>query len=204
MLSDDQVQDLKDAFPEGKREKEKKEAMSPALRKRAQRQREKTAKENANDDEQAFHLKNRLALPAETLKALLEQEQRVRDVMASMGLAGEPVPPEWEGTIDFISVEDAAKEVVELVKEFGVAHLGDIHKNADIPPDWTSQAYWRDSTLLKKLYAENEPTAHYVKLGLLTALPDWRVVEFLQKAGWSWAKAADLVGYRLAAGNVCC
>jgi hypothetical protein len=194
MLSDDQVQDLKDAFPEGKREKEKKEAMSPALRKRAQRQREKAAKESATGDENEFHLKNRLALSAEKLEALVVQDQKIRDLLDDMTLAAEPVPEELNDRLEFISVQDVEKAVVQSVQEHGVTHLGYIHRT-EIPADWKS-TYWRDSELLKKLVNEGPQTADLVKYGLLTALPDFRAVEFLQKAGWSFWKAGELAGYK--------
>jgi hypothetical protein len=128
---------------------------------------------------------NRATLAPETLTAMSEQDAYIRDVLLSM-----------ETVIDVQQLDpELIQIVVELVKEHGVVHLGSIVKDADIPPDWSEMSYWRDATLLAKLEAENQQTAQYVRFGLLVALPDWRVMEFLQKAGWSWQNAADLVGY---------
>jgi hypothetical protein len=129
---------------------------------------------------------NRATLNPDTLAAMVEQDAYVLDVLLSM-----------KTVIDVQQLDpELIQIVVSLVKERGVVHLDRIVKDADIPPDWSEKSYWRDSALLARLEAEGEPTAQYVRFGLLVALPDWSVVEFLhKKARWDWWKAADLVGY---------
>jgi hypothetical protein len=97
-----------------------------------------------------------------------------------------------------VSLKEGVAELVEFGKKHGLAHLGYVVKNNNIPPDWFEQPFWRDAALLEILENENKQTAKYVRYGLLAAVPDWRVVQFLtEKAGWSWQQAADLVGYRV-------
>src|SRR5262249_24565293 len=151
-------------------------------KKRRQREGEKQEKAASTaETEKEWWYGNRSALAPETLEAMHEQDAYLRDVSLSM----ETVKDVQQLDPELIQI------VVELVKERGVVHLGHIVKDADIPPDWSEKSYWQDPTLLAKLEAEGEPTARYVRFGLLTALPDWRVVEFLQKAAWDWKRAAE-------------
>jgi hypothetical protein len=118
------------------------------------------------------------------------QHERVHDLLDWMELCGH----ENEG-LDFVSVEETTADVVESVKQDGTTRLGYITKN-DIPADWPSLQYWRDAELLENLENENKQTAQFARYGLLAALPDWRVVQFLtEKGDWTWQHAAALVGY---------
>jgi len=141
---------------------------------------------------QEFWNGNRSTLSSEEA-AMQAQHERIHDLLDWMELCGH----ENEG-LDFVSVEDTTADVVESVRQHGVAHLGSIVKN-DIPPDWSEQQFWRDPVLLEKLEDENKQTAQYVRYGLLSALPDWQAVQFLtEKAtGWTWQRAADLIGYHV-------
>jgi hypothetical protein len=133
---------------------------------------------------------NRSTLSFKELTAMQAQDQRVNDLLDSMELAGEDP--------DFLNVEEITADLLAFVKEHGATHLGYVSKN-DLPPGWPSRQYWRDADLMDKLTAENSQTEQYVRYGLLAALPDWRVVQFLtEKAGWTWQQAAaELVGYYL-------
>jgi hypothetical protein len=155
---------------------------------RTKQQHEKTASIAATRQE--FWNGNRSALSSNELTAMQAQHERVHDLLDWMELCGH----ENEG-LDFVSVEETTADVVESVRQHGVAHLGSIVKN-DIPPDWSEQQFWRDAALLEKLEGENLQTKQFVKFGLLTALPDWQAVQFLtEKGGWTWQHAAALVGY---------
>jgi hypothetical protein len=163
------------------REKKRKE--------RDSKRKEKTASIAATRQE--FWNGNRSALSSENLEAMFAQDGRVRDQLYFMD-HGYKVTAE---DIVYLSVDEGTAELVEFVKEHGVTHLGYVSKN-DLPPDWPSRQYWRDADLMEKLENENKQTAQYVRYGLLAAVPDWRVVQFLtEKAGWQ--QAADLVGYYL-------
>jgi len=129
------------------------------------------------------------------LEAMEKQDQYIEDLLDSMELAGEAVPPEWQGQIDFISVEETVKQVIESVKEHGVLHFTAIMKDPSIPPDWSVKPYWQDPELLERLCAENWQMEQHARYGYLAALPDSQVEEFLQKkAGWSWQQVANLLG----------
>jgi hypothetical protein len=177
------------------------ESLTPEQSKR-KRDREKKRKERDSKrkekaastarDEREWWNGNRETLKPEELAAMQAQHERVHDLLDWMELCGH----ENEG-LDFVSVEEITADVVAFVKEHGVVHLGAITKN-EIPANWCTRKYWRDAALLEKLENENRQTAQYVLYGLLAAVPDWRVVQFLtEKAGWTWQKAADLVGYYL-------
>jgi hypothetical protein len=133
---------------------------------------------------------NRATLAPETLEAMLVQHSRVLDQLYWMD-HGHKVPVEDP---DFVSVEEGVADLMGFLKDHGTVHLGAITKN-EIPADWPSRKFWQDPELLARLEDENQQTKQYVRYGLLAALQDWRVVEFLQKNGWSWQQAADLVGY---------
>jgi hypothetical protein len=160
-----------------------------AERKRQQRAREKIQRDRVKaaslaETERKWWESNRAALSAEASAAMQAQDYYIRDLLFSM----ETVVNVQELDPELIDI------VVAFVKDRGVTHLGYISKNE--LPDWPSRQYWRDAELMDKLIAENSQTEQYVKYGLLAALPDWRVVDFLKgKAGWTWQRAADLVGY---------
>jgi hypothetical protein len=157
-------------------------------RERKRKQREdarKTKVASKTETEREWWAGNRATLEPEKLTELQAQDAYIRDVLFSM---------ETLATED----DELVEIVVSLVNDFGVAHLGYItHADKEIlPSDWPSQNYWQSPELLAALLVEGHNTETYIRYGLLVALPDWRVVQFLtKKAGWSWQKAADLVGY---------
>jgi hypothetical protein len=162
-------------------------------KKRKQRVGEKQEKAaSTSETEKEWWEGNRATLAPETLAAMVEQEAYIRDVLYGMQIVvGMPK-----------SDPELIQIVVDLVKEHGTAHLGRITRDPDIPADWSTGVfhgnakYWQDTKLLSKLIAEGPATERYVKFGLLSGLPDWRVEEFLTgKAGWTWQQAADVVGY---------
>ncbi len=159
-------------------------------KKRKQREAERKVKAASTAlDEREWWNGNRETLKPEELAGMLAQHERVHDLLDWMELCGH----ENEG-LDFVSVEETTADVVEFVKEHGVARLGYVSKT-DLPPDWSTRQYWRDAELLEKVENENSQTAQYVKFGLLPALPDWRVERFLvDKAKWTWQQAVALVG----------
>jgi len=176
-----------DATPDALLDAEQLKRKRDREKKRKQRVGEKQEKAaSTSETEKEWWEGNRATLASEALAEMVELDGYVRDVLYSMQIVvGMP-----ESDPELIQI------VVSFVKERGVVHLGYIVKDADIPPDWSGKPYWQDSVLLARLEAEGEQTAQYVRFGLLVALPDWRVVNFLtDKAGWSWEKAADLAGY---------
>jgi hypothetical protein len=122
------------------------------------------------------------------------QDQRCHDLLYVMDYAIENSVSLKD--LNYIFERDFVADLVEFVKAHGVTHLGRITKNS-IPADWPSTQYWRDPALMLKLADENKQTEQFVKFGLLAALPDWRLVEFLTRAGWEWQKVAQLVGYHI-------
>jgi hypothetical protein len=158
-----------------------------AARQRIHRDELKKRKVAASQEtEQAWWEHNRALLKPDELAAMQAQDEYVRDLMLSM-----------QTVIDVkVSDPELIYIIIGFVKEQGVTHLGAITKS-EIPANWPTRRYWADADLLNKLTGENPQTEQYVKYGLLSALPDWQVVEFLhKKAGWIWNDAADLVGYR--------
>jgi hypothetical protein len=101
---------------------------------------------------------------------------------------------------NFRSLEEGLADILADIEEHGVAHLGRLYSNSDIPQDWpdgifTCRAFFRDPEVFRWLCAENEPTRVYVTAGLITALPDFRVVEFLiNHCRWSVRDANYAVG----------
>jgi hypothetical protein len=153
-------------------------------RKRKQRleQREQKAAQTV-EAESEWWTQNRASLSPTELAAMEEQDEYLRDVLFSM-----------ETINDVQSDPELVDVVVASVKEHGVTHLGGITRG-DIPKDWSSRQYWKEPQLVAVLEQEGSQTAQFVRYGLLLALPDWRVAEFLQKkAGWSWDQVAELLG----------
>ena len=164
-------------------------------REKKRKQREGERKEKAASrmvSQSEWWDKNRATLPAETLQAMREQDVYLRDVLFSMESI---VNVEWDPELIGI--------VLDLVKQHGVVHLSYIVKDPDIPPDWSSQSYWQDRALLAKLYAEGPATEIFVRFGFLSALPDWKVEQFLTtKAGWTWEQATSLLGQKASRGGM--
>lgn len=154
-------------------------------RKRKQRNREKLeAQAQAAVKREEFWEANLKALPTTQHEALQAQHAYLVDVLVSM-----------RSITDVTLDPDLVPLVVDLVKEHGVVHLSGITKDQDIH-EWGE--FWKNPALMLKLEAESPSTKVYVNYGLLSALPDFRVTEFLQqKAGWTWYKAAALVGQRV-------
>jgi len=182
-----------DATPDELLDAEQMKRKRDREKKRKQRVGEKQEKAaSTSETENEWWESNRTTLAPETRETMKEQDAHIRDVLLSM-----------KTVIDVQQLDpELIQIVVDLVTEHGTAHLGCITRDPDIPADWSTGVfhgyakYWQDTTLLSKLVAEGPATERYVKFGLLSGLPDWRVVEFLhKKAGWDWWKAADLVGY---------
>ena len=158
-----------------KRDREKKRKQRDAKRK------EKAA--STARDEREWWNGNRAALKQEELAELKEQDAHIRDVLFSMKtIVDVQLDPELVGI------------VVEFVKENPCPRLWYISKTG-LQPDWSEQQYWRSAEVMGMLIAEGKPTEVYARYGLLIGLPDYRVSEFLQKAGWTWQQAANLIGY---------
>jgi hypothetical protein len=157
-----------------------------AARKRTARgkAREKKAAESARS-EQEWWEHNRSKLAPTVLADLIAKDEYVHDLLVSME------------TITDIKLDEELLYIVRgFVETNGVSHLGAMVKN-NIPPEWPTRKYWTEPNLLEKLTSENPQTETYVLYGLHSALPDWKVVQFLhKKAGWRWDDAAKLVGYR--------
>jgi hypothetical protein len=177
------------------------------LRQRAVRATKRLVKEaELLETRQQWWDKNRVATPRHELEAMKAQHEEVCLVLDWMGYQtdgsyNDPNSPHYADPADsecYTSLEDGVKEIIEHVRQHGVAHLGYITSNADIPMCWSTRRFWADASLMQVLLDEGEPTANYVKYGLLTALVDWQVVVFLTEcAKWSWDDAAKLVGYKV-------
>jgi hypothetical protein len=160
-----------------KRDREKKR------KERSRQQLEKTASIAAS--EQEWWAGNRATLKPQELESMQAQDNYIRDLLFSM----ESVVNIRESDPELIDI------VVETVQKFGTVRLGYIFRN-DLPANWSEQQFWQDPALLEQLEDEGLQTKQFVKFGLLSTLPDWVAVQFLtEKAGWTWQKAADLVGY---------
>jgi hypothetical protein len=162
-------------------------------KKQKQRAAAKQKKQALNtESEQEWFQQNRARLKPDELTATQEKDAYVRDLLFSMKtLKGQD--------------EELVQIVVEFVEERGVAHLGRITKAGPetIPADWPSRPYWQQPELLAALEGEGWQTAQYVRLGLLAALPDFRVEQFLtQKVGWSWERAISLLGQRVSSRDI--
>jgi hypothetical protein len=156
-------------------------------REKKRKQRDGESKEKAASiaaSEQEWWSGNRASLKAEELAELKEQDAYIRDLLFSMRTV--------------VNVHELDPELIDSiathVKEHGVPHLGYFSKTG-LQPDWSEQQYWRSAEVMGMLIEEGKPTEVYGRYGLLIGLPDYRVSEFLQKAGWTWQQAANLVGY---------
>lgn len=173
-----------DATPDELLDAEQRKRKRDRAKKRKQRVVEREEKAaSVSETEREWWNGNRATLDPEKLAVMTEQDAYIHEILTSLEMVQ--------------SLDDELVEiVVELVKENGTAHLGSIVKDVEIPADWEEQQYWQNLDLVKKLEAESEATATYVRFGLFIALPDWRIVEFLtRKAGWKWDDAAKLVGW---------
>jgi hypothetical protein len=133
-----------------------------------------------------FHELNRSSLPVAEREAMEAQDREVRELMYSMSAVSNVL----ESDPELIDI------VVQFVKDFPCPHLGGVTRDPNIPADWSSTEYWKDSELREALESENDATATFIRYGYLSGIPDWRVINFLhKKAGWDWNRAATLVGY---------
>jgi hypothetical protein len=134
--------------------------------KRDQRERERNA-EDAGESSTAseFQAKNRASLLKTELAAKLELHEAVLDQVHFM----ETAQPG-----DEFFAEDVA-DLREFIEEHGVVHCGYFRRDPDVPPNWSSLDWWRDSHLLPKCLAEFGDWARY---GLLSGVPDWIALNF--------------------------
>lgn len=180
---------------------------------RKQKRREENGKPTIEDrvadrvttKEQFWEL-NRLSESSQRISAWKERQEVVLDTLAWLDrLNAGTETPELCGE-NYVSLEEGLADVLADIEEHGVAHLGRVY-TADwpdvIPADWpdgifTGRAFYKDAEVYRWLCEENEPTRVYVTTGLITALPDWLVVEFLIKhCRWSAADANRAVGRKI-------
>jgi hypothetical protein len=163
-------------------------------RKRKQRiveREQKTAQHT--EDESEWWTRNRALLSPTELAALLTQDALCKDFIVMMDYAGKHNVSLVD--LDYVFEKDCLAAVVEFVKQNPCPHLGYIHRDQNIPSDWDDRKYWQDPSLLERLSAEGPATESFVKYGLLSSIPDWRVERFLMdKAKWPWMKVAALLG----------
>ena len=144
------------------------------------------------EDRSEWFERNRAELKSEELADWKAQDDYVRDLLFSMETV--------------VNVRELGPELIEIVTEFvrenPCPHLGYVMRSHEIPSDWSTGVlrknakYWQDAALLELLYAEGPATERYVKYGLLSGIPDWRVARFLtDKAKWPWEKVSALLGY---------
>jgi hypothetical protein len=156
-----------------------------AARKRKEREAIKRRKEalSRSTNESEWYQSNRNSLSGSELASLESQDGEIREILLSMeSLQGQD--------------EELTQIVIDHVKENGVVYLSRIVKDDRIPPNWSETAYWKNVELLEALEAESDQNAIFHRYGLLIALIDWRVIDYLtKKVGWQWNEAANLVGY---------
>jgi hypothetical protein len=166
-------------------------------RKRRQRAEEKEIKvAQTTEAESEWWARNRDLLSPTELEAMQAQDRLCLDFITMMEYATRNNISLDD--LNYIFEKDCVAGLVEFVKEFGVTHLGAIHRSSEIPPDWSGRQYWKEPQLLAALEQEGLQTAQLVRYGLLAALPDFRVERFLvDKAKWPWMRVADLLGYQI-------
>jgi hypothetical protein len=166
-------------------------------RKKAKEAAAKVAAVDACGTRQQWYEKNRAELDQEKLKELQARHERTLDTLFWM----ENVDRSDPSDPDYVSLEDGIELLLEDIREHTCPHIGYITRDQEIPSDWSTgiwhdgRKYWHDSDLLQRLENEGPATALWVKYGLLSTPPDWMVVEFLTDHGWTWDKAAAVVGY---------
>ncbi len=100
-----------------------------------------------------------------------------------------------EGQIDFISVDETVKQLIEFIHQYGVAHLGGIFRDDSIPVDWSTRNYFHNAEMFHALCSESEQTKNWCTYGF-AGLSDRKVADWLhRKANYSWNDAARLVGW---------
>jgi len=164
-------------------------------RKRKQRSEQRDEKAaQTMEAESDWYASNRAQLQPNELEVMQAQDARCHDFTHVMRYATKNNISVDD--LNFIFEKDFVAELVEFVKDFGVAHLGAITRG-DIPNNWPERKYWQDSELLAALEDEGPQTQQYIRFGLLAGLPDWRVYFFLMEiAKWRFDDAADLLGYK--------
>lgn len=147
-----------------------------------------------------------------------ERQETVLDTMAWMDRVENGTETREHCGENYVSLEEGIEDLLRDVAEHGTSRLGYQFASEDIPPDWSNgyfsgRAFYKTPDVYRALCAENEPTKIYVSYGILIALPDWRVYEFLRKLSgddtssklrqfyWSPRKAAEIIGMRLHPNN---
>lgn len=170
-------------------EEEKEYSRLSARKSRYKAHAEQIASTASSRDE--FWESNRAGLSPQELESMTRLHERCLDVLCWMEI-GREVEPSDDCYVPF---EDGVADLLEFVNEHGTTRLGYIKKDQEIPGDWSTREYWRSSELLTKLCDENYQTSRYVRYGLLCALPDWKVANFLtERAGWAFEKVNALLG----------
>lgn len=146
-----------------------------------------------------FWALNRVSVSAK-LPAWNERQEIVLDTLAWFDrLYAGTETPENCGE-NYLSAAEGLRDVLEDIEEHGVTHLGHVYDNPEIPIDWidgffTGRAFFRDAEVFRMLQQENKPTRVYVTTGIITALPDWIVVDYLVRHyGWLVKEANEAVG----------
>jgi hypothetical protein len=171
-------------------------------RKRRQRLEQREIKvAQTTEAEEEWWARNRALLPPTELEAMIAQDALCLDYVTVLDYATRN-NISLDDLNYILDEKDCVADLVEFVKQNPCPRLGRIHKDPDIPTDWSTGVwrkgakYWQDPALLERLYAEGPATERIVKYGLLSGVPDWRVSRFLLDAAkWPWMKVADLLGY---------
>lgn len=151
--------------------------------------------ERVKTKEQFWEL-NRISVSAK-LPAWREREETVLDTLAWFDRLDAGTETEELCGENYLSAQEGLNEVLMDVREHRVCHMGHVYADPEIPVDWidgyfSSRAFYRDAEVFRMLCQENEPTRVYVTTGLITALPDWVVIDYLTRHCGSSVRDANL------------
>lgn len=164
-------------------------------------------------EEEFWKLNRASASTTDISKWLARQEKFVLPTMDWMArVEAGTETPELCGE-NYVSLEEGVQDILDDTEEYGTTRLGNRFADEDIPADWsdgyfTGRAFYKDAQVFHALCAENEATKIYVSYGILTALPDWRVFEFLRRLSgsdtdsrlrdfyWSAKEAGKIIGWK--------
>lgn len=163
---------------------------------------EQTVVERVDDrvrTKEQFWQLQRASLTAK-IPAWREREQIVLDTLAWFDRLDAGKETLEECGENYLSAEEGLQDVLGDIEEHGTTRLGSVYSDTDIQYDWsdghfTGRAFFRDAEVFRMLQQENEPTRVYATTGILIALPDWMVVDFLKRhCGYSDVDAQHTVG----------
>jgi hypothetical protein len=140
-----------------------------AARKKVERDHARAEKEfEGIETKEALWAHNRAQLPESELTALLEKQEKVRDLVYWVNdvLAGTNLPPEDP---DYVSLEEGSQDLFEFAKTHGRVAMEIVLLGQ----------YWKEPIYTEK-FQGSDPTSIFARTGLVTAMPSHKLFQLEQ------------------------